>query len=525
MGTENNSIRKIIVIGLDGVPLSLASYLMDSDIMPNLKGLFQRGTHGKLRSVIPPITPAAWTSFQTGKYPNKHGIIDFYIKKPFTYDYQFVNSTRITGETLWKVLSKANKEPIIINVPMTYPPENINGIIIPGFDAPETTGESIHPKGLMKFIEERTGKYNFYKMWWNETVLKRSGIKGLVNELLQITDSQIKGVKLLMKEFNWNFFMYHFQVTDALQHHVWRLIATDTSLLSNTEKEYHDLILKFYAEIDSKIGELLNLIDNETYVCILSDHGFVSMNKAFFLNSWLNHKGYLSENNYYPLVKLLDNVIHMSKKMGIPVLKNIRYLLKKNPARTLRKINFQKTQAYAYCYHSNFALICLNKKKAIDVELLKKDLKEISHNGEFIVKDVYPWYGGETADAMIPDLVVEFVEGYSIMQKLHSKTRPLAIDLSGDGNHAIDGIFCLAGNNIKKSHEVNAEIVDIFPTILHLLDIPIPDDIDGKVISNAFKNYEESHYIAPDTTATSFISTGDEDFEKVADRLMDLGYL
>lgn len=520
-----NQTRKVMVIGLDGLPLSLASHLIDAGIMPNLKSVFQRGTHGKLRSVIPPITPAAWTSFQTGKYPDKHGIVDFYVKKPFSYDYKFVNSTRIIGKTLWNILSAAKKYPIVINVPMTYPPEKIEGIVIPGFDAPETTDESIHPKGLMKFIEEKTGKYDFYKMWWNETVLKRSGIPGLVKELLNITESQIRGVKMLMKEFEWNFIMYHFQVTDALQHHVWRLIDATANTLSVSEKEQHDLIMGFYAEIDGKLGELLSLIDEETHLCILSDHGFVSMHKAFYLNSWLRQQGYIAENRFYVLTKLLDNVLHVSKKLGIPILKDIRYPLKKNPARTLRKIDFQKTKAYAYCYHSNFALLCLNKKSTVDPESLKKDLKSISIDGEYIVRDVFPWYRGATVNTLGLDLVVEFIEGYSIMQKIRSKNHPLVENLSGDGNHAINGLFCLAGNNIKASYETNAEIVDIFPTILHLLDISIPDDIDGKVISDAFINYDGSKFTTPDATETSFVSTGDEDFEKVADRLMDLGYL
>jgi len=152
-------------------------------------------------------------------------------------------------------------------------------------------------------------------------------------------------------------------------------------------------------------------------------------------------------------------------------------------------------------------------------------LKGIQHNGEYIVKDVYPWYSGKTTNEFNPDLVVEFVEGYSIMQKLHSKTRPLAIDLSGDGNHAIDGMFCIAGDNIKKTHTMNARIVDLFPTILHILDIPIPDDIDGQTITDAFEVYEGSQFVTPDSSSTSHITTGMEDFEKVANRLKDLGYL
>jgi predicted AlkP superfamily phosphohydrolase/phosphomutase len=203
----------------------------------------------------------------------------------------------------------------------------------------------------------------------------------------------------------------------------------------------------------------------------------------------------------------------------------MQYPLRKNPVRTLRKINFKRTQAYAYCYLVNYAFLFVNKNLKVNVEALKRDLKNIQYNGEYVVKDIYPWYSGNTANEFNPDLVVEFVEGYSIMQKIPSKKRPFAFDLSNDSNHAINGMFCVAGNNIKAEHITNAEIVDIFPTILHMMDIPIPDDIDGKIITDAFEVYEGAKYVPPDGSTTSRIMAGTEDFEKVANRLMDLGYL
>jgi predicted AlkP superfamily phosphohydrolase/phosphomutase len=517
--------KKLLVLGLDGMPLKLLAFLMERGIAPNLKALFQRGTHGKLRSVIPPITPAAWTSFQTGKYPNKHGIVDFFVEKPWSYEYEFTNSTRITSKTLWKILSDAKKKPIIVNVPLTYPPEAIEGIIIPGFDAPETSDDCIHPKGLLKVIEKRIGRYDFYRMWWNEAVFKQSGLSGLIQELLHITDSQVEGVKFLMKEFEWDFFMYHFQVTDALQHHVYHLIDPSNHGLNEDEKEQHKLIMEFYGSIDRKVGELLEMVDQDTCVCILSDHGFLSLQKAFYLNHWLKHAGYLAENRRYFLVKILENIVHLSKKLKLPYLQDMKYPLRKNPVRTLRKIDFKRTQAYAYCYLVNFAFLFLNKRLQVNADELKKDLKNIQYNGEYIVKDVYPWYSGDTCHEFNPDLVVEFVEGYSIMQKIPSRKRPFAFELSNDSNHAIDGMYCIAGNNIKTGHATNAEIVDIFPTILHILDIPIPDDIDGKVINDAFTIYEGSRFVSPDGSTTSHIKAGAEDFEKVANRLKDLGYL
>ena len=142
-----NKNNKLIVLGLDGMPLDLVLSLMETGTMPNLKGLFQRGTYGNLRSVMPPITPAAWTSFQTGQYPFRHGIIDFLMFNPWEHEYSFTNSTHIEGQTLWNILHHAGKKQIVVNVPLTYPPEEIDGIIIPGFDTPAIVqGDSGHPE-------------------------------------------------------------------------------------------------------------------------------------------------------------------------------------------------------------------------------------------------------------------------------------------------------------------------------------------------------------------------------------------
>lgn len=517
--------NKLLVLGLDGVPLNLIISLIEKGVTPHLKSLFQRGTYGRLRSVIPPITPAAWTSFQTGKYPDKHGVVDFFVEKPWTYRYEFTNSTRITGKTLWRILSDAKRKPIIINVPMTYPPESIEGIIIPGFDAPETSDDCIHPKGLLKAIENRIGRYNVYRMWWNEAVFKQGGLTALIQELLSITNSQVEGAKFLMKECEWDFFMYHFQVTDALQHHVYHLIDYPQHELTSKETEEHGRIMDFYKAIDDKIGEFLSIVDKDTSVCVLSDHGFLSLRRAFYLNHWLKQKGYLAENRFYFLVKMMDNLVHLSKRLKLPLLRDLRYPLRKNPVRTLRKIDYKRTQAYAYCYLVNYAFLFLNKNLKVDQDKLKMDLRNIQFKEETVVKDVYPWYSGKTNHEFNPDLVVEFVEGFSLMQKIPSKKRPFAFELSGDSNHAINGMFCLAGNNVKKEHTTDAEIVDMFPTLLHMLDIPIPDDIDGKVITDAFEVYDGSRFVAPDKTETSHILAGNEDFEKVADRLKELGYL
>lgn len=535
MNTESQTLRgakKIIVLGLDGVPLSLLQYLTESNIMPNLKAILQKGAYGNLRSVMPPVTPAAWTSFQTGTYPYRHGVIDFVTFTPWTCEFSFSNSTHISGQTIWSLLNAADIKQIVVNVPLTYPPEEINGIIIPGFDTPQTERtNSAHPEGILDEIERTVGEYPFLSLHKSIRLHRDEGLKALGDNLIELTRSQVNAVHYLAKTYPWDFLMYHFQVTDIMQHSAWDVI--EPGLAPGKDKEDNtgnkDVVHDFYRSIDSMAGEIIDRYGQDATVCLLSDHGFTAYNTTVYLNLFLKEMGYISFNTFYPLMEARDALAKISGRLHIPLLKYRQLPPGRKVNRTFQRIDFRRSKAYGYSNSLNYAFLFVNKNFQVDMERLKKDLMGLRHEGKPVVEGIYPWYEGRSTDSFNPDFVVEFHKGYSIKHRLpsrrHIKGYPLFEATMAHGNHSIDGFFCISGDNIKNNHESSAEIVDVMPTLLNILKVAIPNGIDGTLMEDVFITSSESEFTDSSHLSKTHKTVGDENFDAVADMLKSLGYL
>lgn len=527
MNEQTSSARKtrVLVVGLDGGNWTGLTPLLEAGIMPHLKSLIERGASGILESTIPPATAPAWSSFQTGKYPNRHGIVDFFMYKPWSYETEFTTSNHLKGNTLWKLLSDAGKRVIAVNLPMTYPPEKVNGVIIPGFDAPDTVSHFTHPEGILETIEKKMGSYKHYRKGWNDQAFKVGGLENLIQELWAYTDTQVDVVKFLMADSDWDVCMYHFQAHDALQHYAWELIDQNAPPYKTKPDNQKRLVKDFYKRLDEKIGELLCTAGPDATVVVLSDHGFQTLYRSFQINNWLRDKGYLCESRTYFLTKLLDNAVALGKRLHLPVLKDLQHPIRKNPMGNFRKIDFKKSLAYAYSYRNNFSFLVFNSSMHDRVASLEADLLALSDGDRIAVRAIYPWYDGSSDGRFKPDLVVEFEKGYGVIQKVTSHRKPPFQDKVDPGHHAFEGMFCVAGNNIKKGFTSRARLVDMMPTILQIVGNALPDDLDGRVISDIFESFREEKYIQSDDNQSSRTERGKEDFDKVAARLESLGYI
>src|ERR1700745_805664 len=136
---------KIVIIGLDSATGDLIRPWADQGLLPNLRKISENGVSGELESAIPPLTPPAWTSFMTGKNPGKHGIFHFLEPQPGSYAMRYANAGSRRSPTIWQLLSSAGRNVGTVNVPFTYPPEQIQGFQISGMDTPSEKSPFIHP--------------------------------------------------------------------------------------------------------------------------------------------------------------------------------------------------------------------------------------------------------------------------------------------------------------------------------------------------------------------------------------------
>ena len=151
---------KAVIIGLDAATWTLIRPWIAEGGMPNLAKLMKAGVSGTLQSVLPPITPPAWTSFMTGKNPGKHGIFHFVETERDSYAMNYANGGSRRSPTVWKLLNAAGFSVGTMNIPFTYPPESLDGFQISGLDTPSASSPYVHPSSLKRELVDHLGKIN-----------------------------------------------------------------------------------------------------------------------------------------------------------------------------------------------------------------------------------------------------------------------------------------------------------------------------------------------------------------------------
>lgn len=520
--------NRVLVIGLDGATPELLFPWAKGGHLPNLAKLIESGVSGKLRSTMPPITAAAWVSFMTGKNPGKHGVVDFVQKRAESYDIKtfdrseiekksgidlsLANAAAIGSKKIWDILGEYSRKVGVMHVPITYPPTKVNGFMITGLGTPGQHSNFTYPDSLREIILNKGYKIHI-------TELDVEGGEDVALQDMYNTETKRCEIAIdLMKEYNdWDFFCVIFEATDFVQHFFWKhMDSRHHSYNPEKSKKYENAILNCYRLLDEMIGKILSNIDNNTYIIIISDHGGGPLNKLFYINKWLMNLDLLKLKNQdrqrtSPRISVDKEKIRESMiRLGLKnILKRIPKTIKnKIPDGTYTISDFDWSQTKAYSFGGwGFIYINLIKRELEGIVSMEEydELRDYIINelyklkdpdtGESIVQNVFKkenLYGGQPSD-QLPDLIVEMDESidckHSIM-KGYSVLLPSYTDKSG--NHRKEGIFIMSGKNIRANVElINTKIIDIAPTVLYTMGVPVPSDMDGHVIENAF----ETEYI------------------------------
>ena len=157
-GSPGSEISPLLVLGLDGATFDVIHPMIAAGKLPNLARFMNEGAFAPLRSTAPPVTFPAWSSFMTGLEPGRHGLYDFTQKIAGAYRIRFANAGDRKGSSLFGRISNAGGRVLVLGIPATYPPEAVNGLLVPGFDAPVSTGsdaEATSDPGLYRRIEAK----------------------------------------------------------------------------------------------------------------------------------------------------------------------------------------------------------------------------------------------------------------------------------------------------------------------------------------------------------------------------------
>ena len=285
----------VLILGLDGATFDLMLPWIDEGHLPCLGRLLKEGASSRLRSTIPPITPCAWSSFMTGKNPGKHGLFDFVEPLPNSRGFRFTNASSRHGETLWGHLSRKQRRVGVMNVPMTYPPEPVNGYLISGLDTPHEHSPYMYPDAIRQELRGQSIQYRIELQHLGNMRNDARRDRNLA-DMREIESIRTKALKYLSQKHPADFRMLVYGATDQVAHHFWHYMDEHHDKHDpQGALRYRHAIRDIYKHVDQCIASVLEDEDGETVVMIMSDHGFgPTTDVRLRLNQIMEHHRLLS---------------------------------------------------------------------------------------------------------------------------------------------------------------------------------------------------------------------------------------
>lgn len=486
---------KILVIGLDCAAPEL---LLGDERLVNVRRLMEWGCYGRLESVVPPITVPAWMCLSTSRDPGSLGVYGFRNRVDHSYKgLGFVNSKSIQDITIWDQVAREGKRSNVVAVPPSFPPRKVNGVSVGCFLTPDTKRDVYtHPASLQEQIAQLVGEYPVdvkgfrtpHKDW-------------LKDEIYAMSRKHFEVIRYLMRNSNWDYFQFVEIGLDRIQHGFWQY-HDPQHVQYEPGNPYQDVIRDYYRYLDDEIATLLELLDDDTAILVVSDHGAQRLDGGFCVNEWLVRQGLLVLNEYPRQVTPFGKL----------------------------DVNWEKTRVWSEGGY--YARVFFNVKgrepngtiDPADYEKFRDEIKamfEATENehgkplGTLVFKpeEVY-----QNVRNVAPDLIVHFGGLYwrSIGGVGYPTIHTQENDTGPDGcNHAQFGSFILAAPNCSLQGEVEGvHLLDIAPTLLELGGYDVPDSMQGTPLAASAPS---------DGRDAVAVSAGGEDI--VRERLRGLGYI
>lgn len=505
---------KLFVLGIDGANYKLIDRW--SNELPNLQQIMQEGSKNKLLSSTPPITSPAWRCYATGKDPNNIGV--YWWRQLNKKQNGFIGADEIPLDSTcyWEYLSDRGIKSAIVGIPLNTPPRKLKGKMISGGPFANQNNYT-YPSNLQETIEEEFD-YQLHPEQYPNVETARD--ENIITDFKNMIDQRFDVIEWLIETESPDFVNLTLFYINTLHHKAW-----DSSE-----------VLDVWKLIDERIGRILDQCQN---LIIHSDHGMHKVNKVFYINSWLVEQDLLktrddiSKNRIQQVANFLDK-INCKEPIKYIVPKIVIDKLVNSNRRLVDSTSFENTIDF-----ENSKLVALPQgpiyilDDSIDVNKIISDLKHVvdPDNDEYIFEDVVRTtdiYSKEVPDYG-PDLMVMWKDGYEI-KDIHNAD-PDRIFGPPHGvlaDNAPTGVLIGYGPDISETQFDDIPyLYDLAPTILHLYNCSVPDDMDGEVIKQIYSTQSSAHstpvaYKSPKEHSDSSHETADQ---PVNDRLRDLGYL
>lgn len=548
---------RVFILGLDGATLDLLRPWAAQGLLPAFARLFAGGVSGPLRSTIQPHTAPAWTSVMSGVNPGGHGVYDFIERVPGSYQVRLTHGVLRRVRTMWSVAGDQGLRVGVVNVPMTYPPEPVNGFMISGIDAPGVDAPFVHPPELLADLHREVGGYVI--------ALNAPDLDGWAAAVQRMAEVRIRAVRYLLATRPWDVFMVVFQSTDMAQHLFWTAMADGADgPRPDPQRPHGDVLYRVYRRIDDLLGELLDSFGEETVLLALSDHGAGPLRKVVYVNRLLADLGLLAVRREAHQ-RLLRRAVRGGLMLGKRYLPaGVKGLLKYRAGGmrdavesflTETQYEWRATRAFALGIYGNLFFNVRGREPEgaldpADVPVVTRAITDAllalrdPDTGAPVVERVYPraeLYHGPYLDRA-PDLIIQW-RGYEYdcrarfaaeEDKLFGDVITFS-DLSYQpmtAVHRLHGFIALRGAMVPAGRQITgATLLDVAPTVLYLLGAPIPAAMEGRVLTDALdedwvrRQGPPRRVEGPTLDGQDAAGYTPEEAQAIRDRLHGLGYL
>lgn len=544
---------KVMIIGMDSATLDLVRPWVAEGKLPNFARFLNDGAGGPLRSTIPAMSPAAWSTFATGTNPGGHGVLDFSQLGPDSYQTRFNNAARRRGATFWEIAGEQGVSGGIINVPITYPPRAFNGFLISGLLSPAVKPDIATPGETFDDLMEICSDYAI-----DVDMVATGGLASeeFLRRAIRMTESRLKAALGLYAKHRPPLFCVVFVSPDRLCHYYWAYMAAAQSgrQLSDIEQRLARAVPMIYEKLDEALGALVEAAGDDTDVLVMSDHGAGPLKMGLNLHKALAARGLLVETQPSLLARTKRRAVWAFARFAPRELKG--FIKKRLPGAAGRAASivacagtdFARSKAYPTGQSQGIFVNLKGRQpqgivepedyESVRDEIIAAlcDLKD-PHTGQPVAKAAHrreEIWSGPCAESLPDVLLEQRDEVYDIPTFSEATGDGIFYDLpkldpaglQRLGGHRRDGLLLALGPHIRRT-ELSAEIADVPATVLALLGCSIPEHFDGRVLTEMLTDDVQ----LPETMDSGGQSDGDENVYSAEDeaalkeRLKGLGYL
>jgi predicted AlkP superfamily phosphohydrolase/phosphomutase len=525
---------RLIVLGWDSATFDVIDPMVAAGRLPTLTQLVDKGFRAGLRSTWPPMTDCAWTSAFTGLNPGAHGIFGSWYRAPGAYSCRYYSSRDRRAPAVWELTSGVTW--LVWNVPMTFPPTPVDGVMVAGYGAPP--GAS--------FCEPPTIQAELGGRWPLDDILDRAphgSVEDFLEDLLRGLEAQAQALPWAIRESGADAVVAVWPHIDRAQHFFWRWRGTDHPLAGAVEQVYEAM--------DRATGAIVTEFP-EADVLVLSDHGAGSLKGDVNIGAWLCANGYAvpespRRHRLLDLVWKLPPSVRRAARRAAPGA--ARRALGATLTGQLGHFKWGETRAFVGV-HGDLWINLEGRESAGTVSLeeapslvtkLAAELLELRDpsTGERVFSAVHQRdeiYSGPALE-IAPDLILDsWSAGYRVAPARDAAgevvVRPLplaGVNQAWSADHRPVGILVGAGPRIAAGNTDELALYGVCPTMLGLLEQPVPEGLDGRPATELMDaEWLDAHPIHTGNKTTARDAGGEyseAEAAAVAAHLKDLGYI